>query len=35
MLEGHAARIGENRSAYKFCSENFAEIRYLEEWMGE
>jgi hypothetical protein len=34
ILAGHVARTGETRSAYKFCSENVAEIGYLEEWMG-
>ena len=30
---GYVARIGENRIAYKVCSEYFAEIGYVEEWM--
>jgi len=34
ILASYVARIGENRVAYKFCSEHFAEMDNMEEWMG-
>ena len=29
ILAGYVARMGENRIAYKFCCEHFAEIDYM------